>query len=176
MSVLTIILGIIMVLGGTTLLFTPIATTFGLMYFYMILLFITGIIFLFKCIVYKHFGIDLFFAIISIIAGGFMVFSPQLSFATETIILYIMAGWLVLRGIIGIFNAFSARRVIGGGMFALGLIISILVLCSGIYSFIHPLVFAGFLGILACCYFIVEGIDMIFLGCVGKEVEKDIKS
>lgn len=175
MSVLTIILGILMVIGGTVLLFTPIVTTFGIMYFYMILLFITGVVFLIKCIVNKRFGIDLFFAIISIIAGGFMVFSPQLSFVTETLILYVMAGWLVLRGIIGIINAFKARPAIGGGVFALSLIGSILVMGSGIYSFIHPLVFAGFLGILACCYFIVEGIDMIFLGCIGKEVEKEIK-
>ena len=175
MSVLIIILGIFMIIGGATLLFTPIATTFGIMYFYMILLFVTGIIFLIRCIVYKRFGIDLFFAIISIIAGGFMVFSPQLSFVTEAIILYIMAGWLVLRGIIGVINAFKARPAIGGGLFALSLIVSILVIGSGIYSFIHPLIFAGFLGILACCYFIVEGVDLIFFGCIGKEVEKEIK-
>ena len=173
MSLLTIILGILLVIGGTVCLLTPIAATFGIMYLYMILLFVTGVLFLIKCIVYKRFGVDLFFAIITIIAGGVMVFSPQFSFVTEGLILYIMAGWLVLRGIIGVVNAFAARPVVGGGMFALSLIVSIFVIGSGIYSFIHPLVFAGFLGILACCYFIVEGIDMIFLGCVGKEVEKE---
>ena len=175
MSVLTIILGIFMILGGAVCLATPIYTTFGIMNFYMILLFVTGIVFLIKCIVYKRYGIDLFFAIISIIAGGFMIFSPQLGFATETILLYIMAGWLVFRGIVGVVNSIMARRLIGGGMFALSLIASILVIVAGIYSFVHPLVFAGFLGVLACCYFIVEGIDMIFLGCIGKEIEKEIR-
>ena len=175
MSVLTIILGILMVIGGVVCLVTPIATTFGIMYFFMTLLFVTGVVFLIECIVYKRFGIDLFFAIVSILVGGFMVFSPQFSFATETFILYIMAGWLILRGIIGIINAFKARKVVGGGIFVLSLIFAILVLGSGIYSFIHPLVFAGFLGILACCYFIVEGFDMIFFGCIGKEIEKDIR-
>ena len=172
MSVLTIILGILMIIGGAVLMATPLVTTFGLMYFYMILMFVTGIIFLIKCIAYKRYGIDLFFAIITIIAGCFMLFTPNLSFATEVLILYITAGWLVVRGIVGVINAFSARKVIGGGMFALSLIASILVIISGVYSFIHPLVFAGFLGILACCYFIVEGIDLIFLGCIGKELEK----
>ena len=132
MSVLFIILGILMIIGGAICLLTPIATTFGLMYFFMILLFVTGIVFLIKCIVNKRYGIDLFFAIISIIAGAFMVFSPQLSFVTETFILYITAGWLIVRGIVGIINAFHARKVIGGGMFALSLIVSILVIGSGI--------------------------------------------
>lgn len=175
MSVLTIILGVLMILAGAVCLATPVATTFGLMYFYMILMFVTGIIFLVKCFVYKRYGIDLFFAIITILAGGFMIFSPNLSFATETILLFIMAGWLICRGIVGVINAFSARKLIGGGLFALSLIVSILVICAGIYSFIHPLVFAGFLGILACSYFIVEGVDMIFLGCIGKQIEHDLK-
>jgi uncharacterized membrane protein HdeD (DUF308 family) len=175
MSILTIIFGIIMVVGGSVLLCTPIATTFGIMYYYMILMFVTGIIFLAKCIAYKRFGIDLFFAILSIIAGGFMIFSPQVGFATETIILYIMASWLVIRGVIGIVNAFAFKQLIGTGVFVLSLISSILVIISGVYSFVHPLVFAGFLGILACCYFIVEGIDMIFLGCIGKQIEREIR-
>ena len=175
MSVLTIILGILMILAGEICLATPVATTFGLMYFYMILMFVTGIIFLVKCFVYKRYGIDLFFAIITILAGGFMLFTPNLSFATTTVLLYITAGWLIFRGIVGVINAFSARKLIGGGLFALSLIVSILVILAGIYSFIHPLVFAGFLGILACCYFIVEGVDMIFLGCIGKQIEHDIK-
>lgn len=175
MSVLTIILGIFMIIGGAACLVTPIATTFGLMYFFMVLLFVTGIVFLIKCIAYKRYGIDLFFAIISLLAGGFMVFSPQFGFVTEVMILYITAGWLVLRGIIGIINAFAVKPIVGTGIFILSLIVSILVIISGIYSFIHPLVFAGFLGILACCYFIVEGMDMIFLGCIGKEIEKESK-
>ena len=175
MSILTIILGIVMIIGGAVCLSTPIATTLGIMYFYMILTFVTGVVFLAKCIVYKRFGLDLFFAIISLIAGGFMVFSPQVGFATETIILYIMASWLIIRGVVGIVNAFAAKPYIGGGMFALCLISSILVIGSGIYSFIHPLVFAGFLGILACCYFIVEGVDLIFFGCIGKQLEKETR-
>ena len=174
MSVLMIILGILMVIGGIACLVTPIATTFGVMYFYMILMFVIGVVLLIKSIAYKRFGIDFFFGILSLIAGAFIVFSPSTAFVTEAILLYIMASWLVIRGIVGIVNAFSARKAIGGGLFALALIVSILVIISGIYSFIHPLVFAGFLGILASCYFIVEGIDLIVAGCIGRDIEKSI--
>lgn len=175
MSVLTIILGILMVIGGFVCLLTPLATTFGVIYFYIILIFVTGIVFLVKCIAYKRFGIDLIFAILSLIAGGFIVFSPNATFLTEAILLYIMASWLIVRGVVGIVNAFKAKAIIGGGLFAAALIISILVILAGIYSFVHPLVFAGFLGILASCYFIVEGIDLISAGCIGRQIEKYIK-
>ena len=50
------------------------------------------------------------------------------------------------------------------------LIVSILVICAGIYSFVHPAVFAGALAIMASCYFIVEGIDLIVLGCIGNRL------
>ena len=175
MSVLLIIFGILLVIAGVACLVTPIATTFGLMYFFMILLFVAGIMLIIKSIVYKRFGVGFVFGILSVIAGAFIVFSPNLAFATETVLLYIMAGWLVARGIIGIVDAFSTRRLIGGGMFALALIVSILVIFAGIYSFVHPLFFAGFLGILACCYFIVEGIDMIVAGCLGRGIERDLR-
>ena len=172
MTVLFIILGILMIIGGGVCLATPIATTFGVMYFYMILMFTIGVILLIKCIAAKRFGIDFVFAIISLIAGGFIVFSPYASFVTELILLYIMASWLVIHGIVGIINAFTVRKEIGGGLFALSLIMAILVLGAGIYSFIHPVAFAFSLGILACCYFIVEGIDLIVTGCLLKSIEK----
>ena len=55
MSVLTIILGILMIIGGIVCLCTPVATTFGLMYFYMILFFVSGIILLIRSIAPRRF-------------------------------------------------------------------------------------------------------------------------
>ena len=160
-----------MVIAGVACLVTPIATTFGVMYFFMILLFVTGLMLIIKCIAYRRFGLDFVFGILTLIIGGFIVFSPNLAFATETLLLYIMAGWLIVRGIIGIINAFSAKRLIGGGTFALALIVSIVVIIAGVYSFVNPMALALSLGVLASCYFIVEGIDMIIVGCIGKNVE-----
>lgn len=170
MSVLFIVLGVLMTIGGIICLCTPAVTTFGVLNLYLILLFVSGIMMLVRSIVAKHFGVDFVFAIITLILGGFIIFSPQLSFVTEVVLLYTIACWLVVRGIMGIVAAVSARKAVSGGMFALSLIASILVILAGLYSFVHPLMFAGFLGILVSCFFIVEGIDLIASGCVGRRL------
>lgn len=165
MSVFMIIMGIIMVICGIACVATPILTTFSLMHFFMILLFVTGVTLLIESIMRRN-VLDLILAILALIAGGFIVFSPSMSFVTETILLYIMAGWFLIRGIFGLVNVIRMRKEIGGGMFVLGLIVSILVIIAGVYSFIHPVLFAGALGMMASCYFIVEGIDLIVAGCI----------
>lgn len=171
MVALMIIFGILMIIGGIACLATPVVTTLGLMYVFMIFLFFTGIVFLIQSIMYRRL-VDFILAILAIIAGAFIVFSPNMAFMTETILLYIVAAWLVVRGIIGIVNAISAKKVgaIGGGLLALAIIVCVIDIIFGIYSFVHPMFFAGFLGVLAACFFIIEGIDLIVAACVGKDL------
>ena len=171
MTALMIIFGILMILGGIVCFATPLATTFGLMYLFMIFLFTAGIVFLIRSIAYRR-AADIIVAILALIAGGFIVFSPQMSFVTEVILLYIVACWFIFRGIFGIVNAASAkkRNMIGGGLLALSIIVCVIDILVGVYSFIHPLFFAGVLGIMAAVYFIMEGIDLIVLGCVGSNL------
>lgn len=173
MTALLIIFGILMVLGGIACFVVPAATTLGLMYMFMIFLFCAGVMFLIESIVYRRWA-DLFIAILALLAGGFIVFSPNMAFVTETIMLYIVAGWFVIRGIFGLVNAISAKKVgaIGGGFLALAIIVCVIDILIGIYSFVHPIIFlAEFLGILAAIFFIMEGIDMIVLGCIGKDLK-----
>ena len=170
MAVLTVILGVLMFLGGIACLCTPITTTFSYMYFYMVLLFVTGIILLIRCIATRRFGVDFFFAILTLILGGFIVFSPYLSFVTETILLYITAVWVIVCGIVSLVNAFRTRRLIGGGWFALELIVSILVILLGCYSFVHLQFFAQLIGVLISVFFMLIGIDMIVLGCTSRRL------
>ena len=170
MIALMIIFGVLMVIGGIVCLTTPVAATLGIMYFFMILLFVSGVVYLIQSIAYRR-TMDLIIAILALLAGGFILFSPNMSFVTEVILLYIVACWLVVRGIVGMINAFRSKKAIGGGLFALALIVSLLTIVAGIYSFVHPMLFAGFLGILASCYFIVEGIDLIVAGCIGKDLK-----
>lgn len=75
-------------------------------------------------------------------------------------------------GIIGVIDAFKVKPFINGGLFAAMLIISTLVILAGIYSFVQPFIFAGFLGILASCCFIVEGIDLICTGCIEPKADQ----
>ena len=158
-----------MIIGGVVCLVTPIGTAFSLMYFFIMLLFLMGIVSFIRCIADRDFGLEFAFAIITIILGFFILFSPYATFLTETVMIYMMAGWLVIRGIVGIVLAIKAKPYTGGGLFAAALIISIITILAGIYSFIHPMIFTGFIGILAGCYFIVAGIDMIADGLVSRE-------
>ena len=176
MTALMIIFGILMILGGIACFATPLATTLGLMYVFMIFLFFAGIVFLIRSIAYRR-AADIFVAILALVAGGFIVFSPYMSFVTEVILLYIVAGWFVFRGIFGIVNACSAkkRNVIGGGLLALSIIVCVIDILVGIYSFIHPLFFACVLVVMAAIFFILEGIDMIVVGCIGSDMNKMTK-
>lgn len=171
MTALMIIFGILMILGGIVCFATPLATTFGLMYLFMIFLFTAGIVFLIRSIAYRR-AADIIVAILALIAGGFIVFSPQMSFVTEVILLYIVACWFIFRGIFGIVNAASAkkRNMIGGGLLALSIIVCVIDILVGVYSFIHPLFLPELLGIMAAVYFIMEGIDLIVLGCIGSDL------
>lgn len=156
-------------IGGFLCLFTPIGATFSLMYLFMILLFVVGIVTLIRCIADKDFGVEFAFSIITIIAGILILFSSYATFITEIVMIYIMAGWLVVRGIIGIVIAAKAKSVTGGGVFALALILSILTILAGIYSIFHPIVFSGVLGILGGAFLIIAGIDMVVDAIVSRQ-------
>lgn len=161
MKILSVLFGIFLIIGGILCAATPIATSFSLMYLYLVLLFVIGIVLLIRCIAYKSFGVEFIFSILTIIAGIFVLFSPNATFVTEMILLYIMAGWLIVRGVVGIVTAAHARAFTGSGVFTCVIIVSILTVILGIYSFIHPMVFSEFLGVLAGVYFVMEGIDLI---------------
>lgn len=168
MTALSIILGVLLIIAGAICLFTPVSTTFALMYFFIILLFVTGIFTFIRCIVAKSFGVDFVFSIITIILGIVILISPYATFITELVMVYIMAAWLVIDGIVGIVMAAKFKKLTGGGIFAVSLILSILTILVGIYSFVHPVFFSGFFGILASIFFIVAGAEMIGSAIVYK--------
>lgn len=174
MSFLIILLGILMTIGGFICLFSPLIATFGVMYFYMILLFVSGISLIITSISTKRFGVELVFGILTVIIGAFVVFNSYATLVADSILLYIMAGWIILRGIFGIINACQAKSFLGGGLFAFSLIISILVILAGIFAFIHPFVLAKALGIVISCFFIVEGIDLVVSGVIGRKAERSL--
>ena len=165
MAVLTIILGILMIIGGIVCLCTPVATTLGLMYFYMILFFVSGIILLIRSIAAKRFGIEFFLAILTIILGGFMVFDSQAEIVATGTLIIISAIWMVVWGIVSLVNVIRTRKIVGGGLFALGLIMSILMILFGIYSFIHPFLMMEFFGVIASMSIIFAGMDLLLIGC-----------
>ena len=170
MAVLTVIFGVLMFLGGIACICMPATAAGGYMYFYMVMLFVTGVMLLIRCIATRRFGIDFFFAILTLIFGGIMVFNYRASFVAEIVMLRIAAIWLIVCGIVSLVNAIRTRRLVGGGWFALGLILSILEILLGCYSFVHLQFFMELIGVLIGAYFMLLGIDMVVLGCTSRRL------
>ena len=180
MAVLTVILGVLVFLGGVACLWVPEATGFLFesiyVYIFLVLFFVSGIVLLIRCIAAKRFGIDFFFAILTLLVGGFVLSllfgTPYASLITVQIMLWITAIWLIVWGIVSFVNVIRTRKLVGGGMFAFGLIVSILLILFGCYSCFHLQVIAGLLGVLISIAIMFAGIDLIMLGCTREKQKK----
>ena len=173
MTVLCIIFGILMIIGGVSCMFAPITTFISAEYLVVILVAVTGIIGLIKGIIAKRFEVSFFFSIISILFGLAVFFFPQFFVMTSGILAYLLAFWIVLLGVTTIYSSIAVTKKAGSGMWILQLIVGILVILFGCYAFVHPTLFAaslaGTLGFLLGFSFVVTGVTMIFAPLLDSE-------
>ena len=165
MRVFSIIFGILMTIFGICCMVTPLYTAFQLNIFIMILAVVYGIVGIISGIASKRFGLGFVFSILSVIFGILMLFFPNLIILTDAVILYMAAGWILAEGIVTIINSIRIGKVVESKMWIFSLIMGILDVLLGIYSFFHPLVLgfslAWVIGILLGGYFVFTGISMI---------------
>ncbi len=152
-----------MVLCGGSCLFTPLRTFLASGYALMVLLLVYGVVGIVKSIASKEYGVNFAFSIISVIAGLVMVFLPGLPLMADGMLIYIMAVWFILQGIMSIVVSVKLKGANGGKKWIWGLVLGILGIILGLYSLFHPVLLALTTGILIGVYFIVSGINMIFL-------------
>ena len=88
----------------------------------------------------------------------------------DGMIVYMAAFWFVLRGALAIALAIKLKGVSKDWFW--GLIIGILSLIAGIYSFAHPMVMALATGILIGLYCVETGLDTIITGVTLRQIEK----
>ena len=161
MTVLSIILGVLMVICGVSCMFTPLATFLSAGYFFVILLFVYGVMGIVNAVSTKVYGVNFLFAILSVITGLVVLFVPGLKLMTDGILIYVMAAWFVLQGVVSIFLALNTKRITKDNKWIWGLIIGIIGIILGIYSFVHPGVLALAIGVLIGVYFVEVGISLI---------------
>ena len=82
MTVLFIILGVLLVVGGFSCIFTPLLTFMNTGYYVVILMFVFGIIGIIKAIVEKRFGVNFVFDILSVLLGVAQGVAPAASAAS----------------------------------------------------------------------------------------------
>lgn len=169
MTVLFIILGILLVAGGFSCIFTPLLTFMNTGYFVVILMFVFGIIGIIKAIVDKRFGVNFVFDILSVILGIVMLSFPESLLFAESVMLIMTSVWFVLMGIVTIINSVTITRAAGSGIWVLQLIFGILAVLIGVGSFFEPLRMAVTLGVLVGIFFIETGFTLMFSGVAAKD-------
>lgn len=163
MQIFMIILGVIFILCGISCMFTPLITVMELGYFLILLLLIYGIARIVRSISDKDYGLDFVFGILSVILSILIIAVPGLKAMTTGMLLYIMAGWFIVQGIVSIINAMNLKKNNGSSMWIWGLCSGVLCIVMGLYSAVHPIVLALTMGWMVGFYFIISGINMIAL-------------
>ena len=169
MIVLSVIVGIILMLGGISCLFSPAATFFSTGYFIAILMLVYGIVGIINVIRKRALPITLIADILAIIVGIFAIFRPMNTLVIDAILAYLVAAWFVIHGAISIYASIMVRKTANGWYW--GLIMGIIGLLVGIYSFFHPMVSALMIGILIGIYLMEAGLSMIVFATT---IESDI--
>lgn len=156
-----------MILSGVSCFFSPVMTWAGVEYTALtitaILMIVYGIIGIINAVSDKEYGVNMLFAVLSII-GGAVMFIPGMRMAVGGIALYVAAVWFILKGFTTIFMSLNMRRIVkDSNMWIWSLIIGIIGVLLGIYCFINPLVQAAAFGLLISFFLIETGVDIIIM-------------
>lgn len=154
------IASILMIIAGTICFLNPLATLISWAWALGVFVLIDGI----STIVYyfgggkSHAGSGwlLFDGIVSVILGGFVVFS-NLYIEVALLLPLLFSIWIIIKGIIAIVHSFKVKKIGWSSWWSL-LLIGILVLIFGIIIFIDPIASMFTISALIGFYFIFAGI------------------
>ena len=162
MTVLMIIFGILMIVCGLSCMITPLVTFMDAGYFIVILVAVYGVIGIIKGISEKRYGVPFVFSILSVVFGVAVLFFPKLMMLADGVLIYMTAAWFVLQGIVSVYMALTLTKATGSKLWILQLIIGIIGILLGCYSFFHPALVTVSIGFLIGFYFLETGFSMLF--------------
>jgi uncharacterized membrane protein HdeD (DUF308 family) len=166
-----VIMGVLMILGGISMLATPLLNFISAGYLVIILFFVWGIFGIARGISEKSYDKKFFFAILSLILGVVGLVVPGAAVMNNFIILYLAAGWFIIHGVLSIIDAIAGGNIGDDAVTKfVGIALGVLEIALGIYSIAHPAVLAVSLGLLIGFYFIESGVNAIIIGkatCAG---------
>ena len=168
MRVVTIVLGILLVVGGIYCVFTPVATYSALSLIIGAAMIIEGVGSAITWNERRKFGLasgwTLAAAILSIVLGVFLLGSYVLQFAVDMFIAYLIAVWLVFAGIARIVAAITMRNSFGqtGASGWVGqLVLGVLIIILGILCIFNPLSIMVGVGFLLGITIVLVGVGLI---------------
>lgn len=174
MTILMFILGVLLIICGVCCAFTPLATLVAAGYFIAIVLIVSGAAGIYAGVKFKFYGINFAVSILAVILGVVALVRPGGIEVIDKVLIYLVAVWLLIRGCSSVALSLQVRKLRLGTDWIWGLIIGILGIVLGIYSFVHPAVPAIAIGLLIALYFIEEGIDIIAMSRVVKTLKSAV--
>lgn len=167
MKIITIVLGVILVIGGIFCMVYPAATFSTLGWLVGILLLISGVNAVANYVRGRKVGLanvwDLVYGILTLILATVILFSPLAAGITDVILIYMFAFWLLIGGIIRIVGSIALMRLKNRGWIWM-IILGLLMVVLGIYSFFHPMVNAIAMGWMMGFFIIFQGFNLIGIG------------
>ena len=176
-KIISVILGVLMIAAGIYCFFTPVETS-------SIIPFVLGIVMIVDGIgrivtwfdirgVMRQSAWVLVSAIVSLLFGLMLVFSPALQMTIGVSVILLTGWWLLALGIIRIVHSFHLRRIkrasdefglggVIGSDWWIALILGILLVIFGIIVILNPLLGLGVIGVLVGCSIITAGVNLIY--------------
>ena len=161
MVVLSIICGIILIIGGVCCIFTPAATLISAGYIMMILLLVFGIVGIVNVVRKEADPVTLVAAIPAIIIGIIAIFRPGSTLVFDGIMVYLFAAWFIVDGAVSIYVSVSARKTSSG--WGLGVFLGILGIVLGILAIFNPMISVIGISLLIGFFLIQVGLDLIVM-------------
>ena len=164
MMILSIILGILMIIGGVVCMASPLTTFLSTGHFLCIMLLLFSIVGIIRFVKKQSNVLEIVLSILALILCAISLFLPGTSLVFDSLMIYLTAAWYVVLGIVSIVLSIKMRKE--EKFWFLGVITGIIGVALGVYSFLHPQVVALSTGMLIGFYFIETGITMIAMSIV----------
>ena len=174
MRIITIIFGVLLVVGGFYCMFAPVATYSALAWLIGLAMVAEGVA---SVITWKRRrdlgyanGWTLAGSIISIVLGVILLGSYAMQIALDAFIAYLIAIWLVVAGITRIVAAIAVRSSEGqeGAKGWIGqIVLGVLIVIVGILCIFNPLAIMAGVGMMLGISVVLVGIDLVVGGAVA---------
>lgn len=173
MTILSIILGVLLIITGFSCMATPLVTFLSTGYFFAILLLVYGFSGIVRFFQKLAGGLELAVSILAVVLGVVSLARPGQTLIFDGMVLYLIAAWLLVEGISTVVMSIQCRDIRKG--WGWGVVAGILGIIAGIYSFAHPMLTAVTAGILIGFYFVQAGFNMIVVSAALSAAQDEMK-
>ena len=170
MTILTIILGVVLMIGGFSCLLTPFASFLAAGYIIGIMLFVYGIASLIREIQTKAGVLAYISSVLAIIVGFFAMVHPGGTLAIDMMLLDFVAIWFLIHGVTGLVLSIRLRHEVP--LWGLGVVSGIFGIIAGVISLINPVAEMFAVGTLIAIYMIETGLGLVTVGSVFGSIKE----